>query len=72
MSDFNFHDAPIKGEGQMVTGYGTVTEPKIKTTWLEMRIPEELEDACEKAVIKVLRDNGYEKNGITMEGFKTQ
>ena len=61
MTDFNFPDAPVKGEGQMVTGWGPVTEPKVHTTWLEMCIPQELEDECEAAVVKVLRDNGYAK-----------
>ena len=61
MSDFNFHDAPAKGEGQMVTGYGPVTEPKVRTTWIEVSIPEELEEECFEAITKVLRKNGYAK-----------
>ena len=61
MDDINFGKVPVKGEGQMITGYGPVTEPKVKTTWLEMCIPEELEEACEQAIINVLRSNGYAK-----------
>jgi len=57
----NFNEVPVKGEGQPVTGYGPVTEPKVHTTWLEVCIPEELEEDCIEAITKVLRINGYGK-----------
>ena len=61
MDKFDFAKPVAKGEGQPVTGYGPGTEPKVHTTWLEVCIPEELEEECYEAVTKVLRRNGYAK-----------
>ena len=61
MDKFDFAAPILKCEGQPITGFGPVTEPKAHTTWLEVRIPEELEAECLKAIKQVLRDHGYAK-----------
>jgi len=59
MDKFDFAKPVAKGEGQPVTGYGPVTEPKVHTTWLEVCIPAVLESECYKAIQEVLRKNGF-------------
>ena len=61
MDKFDFAAPIVKCEGQPVTGFGPVTEPKVHTTWLEVRIPAALESECYKAIQEVLRRNGYAK-----------
>ena len=59
MSEFN--KAPIKGEG-MEVDYGDgikPIEPKVKTTYVERRIPEHLEFKAHRLLDTFLVEHGY-------------
>jgi hypothetical protein len=65
-----FADAPIKGEGQSVGGqYGfpehyKPVSPEVITTWVERRVPQELEAEFHILIDSWLRIKGFNPEDI--------
>ena len=59
----NLHEVPAKCEGQMITQYAP-SEEKVKTTYVERRVPEHLENLVHKLIDKFLRERGYNPKEI--------
>jgi hypothetical protein len=58
-----FGDAPMKKEGELFLGAKLPDdEPMYEYTWLEMQVPDAIEDKCGEAVIKCIKEHGYPSN----------